>query len=78
MLDGSRYMHVTEGGFQIKMGCGLAIVTPTWMLQYTITLDSGSEVLHIMLQRTEIQYGISGFTYVQACMEAVYCLSLGQ
>ena len=31
-LDGSRYMHVMEGGFQIKMGGGLAIVTPTWRL----------------------------------------------
>lgn len=28
-LDGSRYMHIMEGGFQIKMGGGLAIVTPT-------------------------------------------------
>ena len=61
-LDGSRYMHIMEGGFQIKMGGGLAIVTPTWMLQYTITLDSRSEGLHVMFQRTKIQYGISGFT----------------
>ena len=31
-LDGSRYMHVMEGGFQIKMVGRLAIVTPTWRL----------------------------------------------
>ena len=41
-----------KGAFRSRW---VAIVTPTWMLKYTITLDSGSEGLHIMLQRTEIQ-----------------------